>query len=149
MFQIRANNIFITFELFFSYIHLSNFWSSLLAKIYCALPLKAHESLIILNIYMQQRNPRLERFILTLWVLGPWHIYYLRPKTFFFQEAFNFGLMIVTMLWSYEPFKLKYTLGFWNKPLICENFFSFRPTVLGHALTFRSFFQILCLSFVL
>ena len=31
--------------------------------------------------------------------------------------------MIAIRLCSYEPFKLRYTFGFRDKPLICENFF--------------------------
>jgi len=58
-----------------------------------------------------------------------------------FQEAFDFGLMITTKLWFYEPSKLRYTFGVWDKSFICENFFSFHPNILGHAITFGSSFQ--------
>ena len=50
------------------------FWSSLLARIYCSLPLKVHEILIILGLGMQQRGSRLGSFILGFkgcWMLSP------------------------------------------------------------------------------
>ena len=59
-----------------------------------------------------------------------------------FQEAIDFGLMIATRLWFYEPSKLRYTFRLLGKPLICENFFSFHPNILGHAINFVSSFQI-------
>jgi len=46
--------------------------------------------------------------------------------------------MIATKLCSYEPFKLRYTFGLWDKTLTCENFFSFHPIILGYAITFGS-----------
>ena len=48
--------------------------NSLLARIYCNLPLKVYEILIILGLGMQQRGPRLGSFILGFegfWMLSP------------------------------------------------------------------------------
>ena len=42
------------------------FLSFPLARIYCGLPFKVHEVLIILGLGIQQRGPRLGEFILTL-----------------------------------------------------------------------------------
>ena len=42
--------------------------------------------------------------------------------------------MIAIRLWSYEPFKVRYTLRFNDKPFISENF-SFVPFVLGYTIT--------------
>ena len=75
------------------------------------------------------------------------HTCYLRPKVPFFKRAFWFGLMIAIRLWSYEPFKLRYTLRIRDKPFICENFFSFVP--LGYAITLGPSFHFLHLLFVL
>ena len=62
----------------FSFITLLFFFfvlgNSLLARIYCNLPLKVYEILIILGLGMQQRGPRLGSFILGFegfWMLSP------------------------------------------------------------------------------
>ena len=47
------------------YIHLF-FWNRPLARIYCGLPLKVHEVLIILGLGIQQRGPRFRKFMLAL-----------------------------------------------------------------------------------
>ena len=46
--------------------------------------------------------------------------------------------MIIIKLWSYELFKLRYAFGFRDKPLICENFFSFVPQHLRVYHNFRA-----------
>ena len=56
-------------------------------------------------------------------------------------------LMIAITLWSYELFKLRYTFGLRDKPLTCENFFSFFPIFLGYAITLGSSFHFLHLLF--
>ena len=57
--------------------------------------------------------------------------------------------MIAITLWSYELFKLRYTFGLRDKPLTCENFFSFFPIFLGYAITLGSYFHFLDLLFFL
>ena len=47
---------------------------------------------------------------------------------------------MATRLWSYEPFKLRHTFELRDKPLTCENVFSFVPIVLGYAITLGSSF---------
>ena len=77
--QTWAYNVFITFGLFifFPLLHYFFFFflgNSLLARIYCNLPLKVYEILIILGLGMQQRGPRLGSFILGFegfWMLSP------------------------------------------------------------------------------
>ena len=76
--QTWAYNIFITFGLSFFYfiIHFLSFWSSPLARIYCSLPLKVHEVLIILGLDMQQRggmigDPPKCRSFTTRWAIIP------------------------------------------------------------------------------
>ena len=49
----------------------------------------------------------------------------LGPKLSFSKGLFPLGTMIAISLWSYDPFKLRYIFGIRDKPLICENFFSF------------------------
>jgi len=56
--------------------------------------------------------------------------------------------MIAIRLWSYEPFKLRYTFELWDKPLICENFFPFIPNILGYAIIFGSSFNFTSFIFI-
>ena len=105
-------------------------WNHPLARIHCSLPLTVYEILIILGLGMQQRDPRLGKFILALKDVGcqVYSIFVtLGPKSSFSKGIFPLGLMIAIRLWSYEPLKLKYTFGFRGKPLIGEDFFSFIP----------------------
>ena len=70
--QTWAYNVFITFELPIRYSLFHHFfsWNSSLARIHCGLPLKVYETLIILGLGMQQRGPRLGKFILALKDVG-------------------------------------------------------------------------------
>ena len=45
-------------------------WNSPLARVHCSLPLKVYEILIILGLGIQQRDPRLGKFILALKDVG-------------------------------------------------------------------------------
>ena len=119
--QTWAYNVFIPFELFILFIISSFFfpWNSPLARIYCSLPLKVYEILIILGLGMQQRDPRLGRVHSVFVTLG--------PKSSFSKGFFPLRPMIAIKIWSYEPFKLRYAFGFRDKLLICENFFFFYP----------------------
>ena len=130
--QTWAYNVFITFGLFIfiHYFIIFFSWNSPLARILCSLSLKVYEILIILGLGMQQRDPRLGKFILALKDVGC-QVYSIfvtfGPKSSFSKGIFPLGLMIAIRLWSYEPLKLKYTFGFRDKPLIGEDFFSFIP----------------------
>ena len=70
--QTWAYNVFITFGRPILYSLFQHFfsWNGPLAGIHCSLSLKVYEILIILGLGMQQRGPRLGKFILALKDVG-------------------------------------------------------------------------------
>ena len=66
-------------------------------------------------------------------ILDAMSIAYLLPQAqspLFSKGLFPLRPIIAIRLWSYKPLKLGYTLGFRDKPPICENSFSFIPQYL-------------------
>ena len=83
--------------LFIYHFFFSFFEKGPLARIYCSIPFKIHEVLIILGLGMQQGGPILGSFILGFkgcWMLSSQRTCYLRPKVLFFQMAFS--------TWAYD-----------------------------------------------
>ena len=95
-----------------------------------------------IRMHLEGLNPLSQTWVYNIFIT-------LGPKSSLSKGFFPLGPMIAIKLWSYEPFKLRYTFGFSNKPLTCENFFSFIPKHLRVYHNFRIISSILHLFFVL